>query len=279
MSADEAQPDTNVFRAPAGPVERTAVTDVFRRRPGDPFAHDRFLLRQRHLAWNEQYDVRDAQDIPLLTVDRPARLMTSMLVAVVAGLGFLVVAAVFVTLGLSMGEDYVIAIVMSGMMAATAVAILIARLLAGRRDVSVRSADGTQVLVAVRQDRGFQPVIATFTIEDGDGRILARLRKNYLGNLLRRTWQCRDDAGEPICTVVEDHVVLALIRRLLGPLFGLLRRNYVFIGPDGRVLGRFNRRFTLLDRYVLDLTPDLDADIDRRVAVALGIMLDSGERR
>lgn len=279
MPADEAQPDTDLFRAPEGPVERTAVTDVLRRRPGDPFAHDRFLLRQRHLAWNERYDVRDAEGTPLLQVERPARLMASMLVAVAAGLGFMAVAAAFIVLGLSLGEDYIVPVVLSGVLAAIGVTMVISRLLASRRDVSVRSGDGGQLLVAVRQDRGFQPVVATFTIEDGEGQVLARLRKNYLGNLLRRTWQCRAADNEPICTVLEDHVVLALVRRLVGPLFGLLRRNYVFVGPDGRLLGRFNRRFTLLDRYVLDLTPDLDASIDRRVAVALGIMLDTGERR
>jgi hypothetical protein len=35
----------------------------------------------------------------------------------------------------------------------------------------------------------------------------------------------------------------------------------------------------LLDRYVLDLSADTARAFDRRVAVALGIMLDTGERR
>jgi hypothetical protein len=53
----------------------------------------------------------------------------------------------------------------------------------------------------------------------------------------------------------------------------------VFVRPDGEVLGEFNRKFTVLDRYVLDLTGDEERVLDRRIAVAAGIMLDTGERR
>jgi hypothetical protein len=66
------------------------------------------------------------------------------------------------------------------------------------------------------------------------------------------------------------------------PMFGLLRTNFVIVaGPDadGPVLGEFNRKFTLFDRYVLDLSPDATRSLDRRVAVALGVMLDTGEKR
>ncbi len=279
MASTASSSEPNLFTAPSGPVERVAVTDVVRRRANDPFAHDRFLLRQRHLAWNQRYDVRSAEDVLLLHVQRPARVMATILVACAAALGFLVVAGCFLALGLSLGEEYATAIIFAGMMAATSVAILIGRMLAGRRDISLQTAADDRTVVRVRQDRDFQPIIATFTIEDHEGKLLARLRKNYLGNLLRRTWTCRTPDGEMLCTVVEDHVVLALVRRLLGPLFGILRRNYLFLGADGRVVGRFNRRFTLLDRYLLDMTPDLDGTIDRRIAVALGVMLDTGERR
>ena len=40
-----------------------------------------------------------------------------------------------------------------------------------------------------------------------------------------------------------------------------------------------NRKFTVLDRYVLDLTADEERALDRRIALASGIMLDTGERR
>jgi len=72
----------------------------------------------------------------------------------------------------------------------------------------------------------------------------------------------------------------ALLRRFLGPLFGILRTNFIFL-PAGTedVIGEFKRKFTILDRYVLDMTSDPERLMDRRIAIALGVMLDTGERR
>ena len=79
---------------------------------------------------------------------------------------------------------------------------------------------------------------------------------------------------------IEDSIVLSLLRRIIGPFLGFLRTNFVLVrGADAEIFGEFNRKFTLLDRYVLDLSADTARTFDRRVAVALGIMLDTGERR
>ena len=109
--------------------------------------------------------------------------------------------------------------------------------------------------------------------------VLAEFRKNTLWNLVRRRWLVRDAAGMLICRVLEDSIILSLLRRLVGSLFGILRTNFIFLASDGRVIGRLNRSFTLLDRYVLDLSFDPERTLDRRLAVAIGVMLDSGERR
>jgi hypothetical protein len=79
---------------------------------------------------------------------------------------------------------------------------------------------------------------------------------------------------------IEDSMILSLLRRVLGSLFGLLRTNFLLVrGTDEEVFGEFNRKYTVLDRYLLDLTADPARVFDRRVAVSLGVMLDSGERR
>ncbi len=43
--------------------------------------------------------------------------------------------------------------------------------------------------------------------------------------------------------------------------------------------GRYDRKLTLTDQYVLDLRPDAARLLDRRVALALAILLDTGESR
>jgi hypothetical protein len=78
----------------------------------------------------------------------------------------------------------------------------------------------------------------------------------------------------------EDSIILSLLRRLLGPLFGFLRTNFIIQAQGSEdVLGEFKRKFTILDRYVLDMSADPQRTVDRRVALALGVMLDTGERR
>ena len=83
-----------------------------------------------------------------------------------------------------------------------------------------------------------------------------------------------------LCVAKEDSFILSLLRRLIGPFFGLLRTNFVILAPDeGQVLGEFNRKFTILDRYSLNMSGDANRTLDRRIALALGVMLDTGERR
>ena len=66
-------------------------------------------------------------------------------------------------------------------------------------------------------------------------------------------------------------------------MLGFLRANFILVTPqpDNTEItrGEFNRNFTVLDRYVLDLTRDRPRLIDRRIAIALGVLLDTGEHR
>jgi uncharacterized protein YxjI len=135
-----------------------------------------------------------------------------------------------------------------------------------------------EVLLEVEQDKQFQFLEATFTVRDPQGRVLAKLRKNNLFDFLRKRWYCDDLAGRRLCIIKEDSILLSLLRRVLGPLFGILRTNFVFVRGE-RVIGEFNRKMTLLDQYVLDLTADSGHTLDRRIALAAGVMLDTGERR
>jgi len=48
---------------------------------------------------------------------------------------------------------------------------------------------------------------------------------------------------------------------------------------DDRVAGTMNRKFQLRDRYILDLGGDHDRRVDRRLAIALAIGLDTLQNR
>ena len=130
----------------------------------------------------------------------------------------------------------------------------------------------------MEQDAKFQLFVATYTVKDPAGKVLALLSKNYLYNAIRKRWYCHAPGGALLCTIKEDSIVLSIARRLLGPMLGLLRTNFVLLS-DGMQIGQFDRQFTLFDRYVLDVSSDMRGILDRRVALAIGVMLDTGESR
>lgn len=247
------------------------------------FDRDLFLLRQQLLRISEKYDVADEQGNKIVFVERPAHLLRN-LGALLAGLVAGAIAGV-VFAGISgtfPREDPLAALFAVLAFVAFLVVFLVVGVgLGAKRHVTFyRDQTKRQKLLQIMQDKKWQLITATYTIRDASGRTLALLWKNYLYNLFRKRWYVKASNGQTLYVAMEDSIILSLLRRLLGPVFGLLRTNFIIVraGSD-EVVGEFNRKLTILDRYVLDLRADTGKGLDRRIALALGVMLDTGERR
>lgn len=248
----------------------------------DAFARDRFLLRQQHFAINQKYEVWNEQGQPILFVERPAHLarnLGGMLAGLVAGgavlaLGFLLIRLLFGDDPQQMGLLILCVVVL--LVAAGAAVVVVATALGAKRHITFyRDPSRTERLLEVLQDEKFAFLVQHFTLQDAAGRPFARFTKNFLWDLLQKRWLCDALDGTPLC-VAREEFWHALLSRTLGKLFPM---SFNFYAPDGAQIGVFNRKFTLLDRYVLDLTGDPGRALDRRVALAMGVMLDTGERR
>ena len=260
----------------AGTIEFTPESQA------DPiFGRDVFLMRQQAFRVNERYDISDERGQPLLFVERPAHFLRNVgaaLASVAAGGGWiwlLILAAEAVGTGTL---SNILAII--GVAGFVPIAAVVGMKLAKKRHVHFyTNADKTTRLLEVLQDQKVTFINATFTILDAQGAVVARLRKNYLFNFFRRKWEVLSPDGKIEWVAREDSIIISLARRIV-PYMNLLRTNFIFqrAGND-RVIGEFKRKFTILDRYALDLTADRARAFDRRVAVALGVMLDTGERR
>jgi uncharacterized protein YxjI len=245
----------------------------------DPvFDRDRFLLRQRVLTVNQKYEVWDEAGQPILYVERPAHFLRN-LGAVLAGLAAGAILGVpLLLVATSMkGADglsavlFVLAIVLG-----LSALVLVSAALSEKRHITFYRDDSKhERLLEIEQDHKLFLINHTYTVRDADGNALATLGKNIFTDILRKRWTCDVD-GQRVC-VAKESLVHAIVSRLLGKFFPM---NFTFhLAPDGEVAGQFNRRFTLLDRYVLDLSADQSRRLDRRLGLALGIMLDTGERR
>jgi uncharacterized protein YxjI len=119
-------------------------------------------------------------------------------------------------------------------------------------------------------------------VDAQDGKI--GLLHHVLGkSLLRSTWSVQNAAGDEVATARERSQVAAILRRVIDfvPDYGgLIPIPYNFeILTGDRVIGGMDRKFQLRDRYVLDLSGDPDRALDRRLAIALAIGLDTLQNR
>jgi len=253
---------------------------------GDPaFDRDIFLLRQQMLKISEKYDVGDEQGNKVVFVERPAHFLRNF-GAVLAAFGVVMLAVWLMgTVGDSAapGSPLRTALALVSLLLVFVGAPAVGIALSVKRHVSFyRDESKRERLLEIRQDKKFQPIMATYTVRDARGRPIARFGKNILFNLFRKRWYVWAPGSDRrlLFLAKEDSIILSLLRRFLGPLFGILRTNFIFL-PAGTedVIGEFKRKFTILDRYVLDMSADPQRLMDRRIALALGVMLDTGERR
>ena len=244
------------------------------------FDRDVFLFRERLLTITSKYEVQAADGTPILYVERPTYLLRAVFAYALGTIAAMLTLVWITTLIRSVGRDLGALIVLAGLALAPAAFVVVSMSARPLRHVTVyRNESRAEVLLRVLQDQRFAVLTRTYTVVTVAGEILARLRKRYVHNIIRKRWYVETAAGQVFALAIEESIVLSLLRRVLGAFFGLLRTNFVLTHPDGTVLGEFNRKFTILDRYVLDVTGDSERTLDRRVALALGIMLDTGEGR
>ncbi|MFA6448204.1 MAG: zinc ribbon domain-containing protein [bacterium] len=132
-------------------------------------------------------------------------------------------------------------------------------------------------ILTILQDKFIAILYMPFTLQDASGQTLAKFRRRNMISILRRTWDIQSADGEVIGQAVEDSWGKALFRRF-GPLGEYFKTDFI-ITFGGRVIGKYIRRWTVLDKYLLDLSEDPQQTFDRRAALALGVLLDSGEAR
>jgi hypothetical protein len=244
------------------------------------FDRDVFLFRERLLTITSKYEVQAADGTPILYVERPTYLLRAVFAYVLGTVAATLTLVWITTLVRSVGPELGGLIVLAGLVLAPAAFVVVSMSVRPLRHVTVyRNESRAEVLLRVLQDQRFAVLTRTYTIVTVGGEILARLRKRYVHNIIRKRWYVEAPTGRVVALALEDSIVLSLLRRVLGSFFGLLRTNFLVIHPDGTVLGEFNRKYTILDRYVLDLGGDAQRHLDRRVVLALGIMLDTGESR
>lgn len=160
-----------------------------------------------------------------------------------------------------------------------------------RSDITIYHDDSKAAAVlTIRQDHGYAALHRHYTLigsESGDP--IAHFDRDNIRSLFRRAWTISDPNGGIVAGAREDTAWIAAARRILewipyvSILAGFVRTNFRLhvVGEGGAEtsVGAFNRKLSFGDKYALDLTDDPQRLLDRRIAIALGILLDTGEAR
>ena len=235
---------------------------------------DLYQFRQKALALSPTYDIFDEEGRPVLHVVRPIKYLRTFL-ALGGYLATLAYFGILAWVGYRYWPGAPLILIPMGLITASLVSLLIQPY----RHVYVFADDTrAQLHMAIVQERKFILLTAPYTLVDGAGNEISRFEKNYLYNIVRKRWRAFAPDGTQVADAWEDSIPKSLARRVVGPLYGLLRTNFI-LTRQGQRLGEFNRKFTLFDRYVLDLRADPGRTLERRVAVAMGLLLDTGESR
>ncbi len=160
------------------------------------------------------------------------------------------------------------------------------QLLPRRANISVYADDSkAELLLALHQDHYFELRRREYTVMDQEsGEIIGHLTRDNIRAWLRRSWDIRDAAGDVIAVCREDTKIMSAVRRIVDwiPYVSLLgmaiKTDFHILAGETRI-GTFVRKLGLGDKYVLDLKQDPARTLDRRLAVALGILLDTAEAR
>jgi uncharacterized protein YxjI len=121
-----------------------------------------------------------------------------------------------------------------------------------------------------------------YDVTTADGAPIGLLEHRFRQSLLRSTWRISDQLGEELATARERSMPMAILRRAkeVSGYTDWIPIPYNFDLLHGeQVIGHLNRKFQIRDRYVLDVTGDQERRLDRRLAVALAIGLDTLQNR
>jgi uncharacterized protein YxjI len=140
----------------------------------------------------------------------------------------------------------------------------------------------TQELFAVKARSWLDTGSARYDVTAADGTAIGILH-HTLKSIFRTTWLILDPMEHEVAVAHERSPAGAILRRAIDfvpDVGGLIPIPYNFdIVSGDAVIGRMDRKFKLRDQYVLDLSGDTERRLDRRLAIALAIGLDTLQNR
>lgn len=238
---------------------------------------DRFLIRPGHLSGYRRYNIWDKKGDPVLLAEcrtNPPLRLFRLVLGIALGVGAFLVAAM--VLPEKIPEHFRLSL---QLMVFLVVLIGTSVALCERYGTIIyREGPGREVYLQILQKNRIPIPHIWYTVKGENGLTIARIRRNAYYRLFLSRWYLYREDDRILGYAKDDSVVRSLLTRLIGTRLPMLRANYkIFDGKTGNILGEFNRRRLVFGCYVLDMDSDYRRVLDRRIALALAVLIDLGD--
>jgi uncharacterized protein YxjI len=156
-----------------------------------------------------------------------------------------------------------------------------------KEDIRFYTDDSRSVeLLRIKARQRFDPR-ARYDVTDDQGNKIGEIQKVFGASLLRSTYRIYDGAGQEVAIARERNFMVALFRRIVGfiPYIGdfadwlPIPYHFDFLRGE-QVLGSHSRRIgSFRDVYDIDMTPDAQRSVDRRLILAIAVGMDALQAR
>lgn len=129
-----------------------------------------------------------------------------------------------------------------------------------------------------------------FLVEDPANQLIGAFKKDFGQSLAVSTWHILGQNDQPMYTVAENNVTVAVLRRFIGeiPLIGMfaeiamafVKYHFAFKPYGGSdVQGMYQKTTLFRDHYLFSATDQLTQVVDWRVLVSMSVALDALQSR
>ena len=128
----------------------------------------------------------------------------------------------------------------------------------------------TRELLTIKARAIFDISAAYDVVDATSGEKVGVLKRKGLKSILKDEWAIMDASDREIGTIAEDSMLMALLRRFLSNL--IPQSFHLTIGSAQ--VGVFNQHFNpFLQKIDLDFSADTNGLLDRRLAIAAGVLI------
>lgn len=258
------------------PVMDASTRAYWEERLAQLFRFDELHIRQKIFSFAQKYFVTNAEQQLLFFVLRPPMLRINFVLSI----AYTVLSLVFFILAMNLilyQEQLFLGVLI--LISSRWFLGIIAALLAPYRHIEIHQDESMSWRVLTITQDNKLAFYRQYTLYNAFGEPVCVMSRNVFASLFRRDWWVESPDGHFLLRVREDSLVRSLLRRYLGTMYGLLLTNFNFEDERGTILGVFDRKFTLTDEYVLKMKGDPHRTVDRRICLAMSILLDTAESR